>query len=64
MVVLTVVVGADGRVKDPRVFRSLGMGLDEKALETVRLWKFEPARTKDGRAVEVRAQIEVNFRLY
>jgi TonB family protein len=40
------------------------MGLDEKALETVRLWKFEPARTKDGKAVDVLASIEVNFRLY
>lgn len=64
VVVLNVVVGADGRVHNASVFRSLGMGLDEKALEAVRLWRFEPGKTRDGRAVEVRAQIEVNFRLY
>ncbi len=64
VVVLKVLVGADGRVHNAQVARSLGMGLDEKALETVRLWKFEPARTKDGRAVDVYASIEVNFRLY
>jgi TonB family protein len=64
VVVLRVLVGADGRVHNAQVARSLGMGLDEKALETVRLWKFEPARTKDGKAVDVLASIEVNFRLY
>jgi TonB family protein len=64
VVVLRVLVGADGRVHNAQVARSLGMGLDEKALETVRLWKFEPARTKDGKAVDVYAAIEVNFRLY
>jgi TonB family protein len=64
VVVLRVLVGADGRVHNAQVARSLGMGLDEKALETVRLWKFEPARTKDGRPVDVYAAIEVNFRLY
>jgi protein TonB len=64
VVVLKVLVGADGRVHNAQVARSLGMGLDEKALETIRLWKFEPARVKDGRAVDVWANIEVNFRLY
>jgi periplasmic protein TonB len=64
VVVLKVLVGTDGRVHDAHVARSLGMGLDEKALETVRLWKFEPARAKDGKAVDVYASIEVNFRLY
>jgi len=64
VVVLNIVVGADGRVHGATVARTLGMGLDEKALEAVRSWRFEPGKTKDGRAVEVRAQIEVNFRLY
>jgi protein TonB len=62
-VVLTVVVGADGKVHDARVARSLGLGLDEKALETVRLWKFDPARS-NGQAVAVQVNIEVNFHLY
>jgi TonB family protein len=39
------------------------MGLDEKALEAVRKWRFEPAM-KDGHAVNVLVSIEVNFRLY
>ena len=45
------------------VRRSLGMGLDEKAVEAVRRWKFDPAK-KDGQAVAVQISIEVNFRLY
>jgi len=62
-VVLHVVVGADGRPREIRVQRSLGLGLDEKAMEAVRTWKFEPAK-KDGQAVAVQVNIEVNFRLY
>lgn len=62
-VVLWVIVGSDGRTHDIRVQRSLGMGLDEKAVEAIRRWKFEPAR-KDGTAVAVQINVEVNFRLY
>jgi protein TonB len=62
-VVLWIVVGPDGRVHDMRVSRALGLGLDEKALEAVKQWRFEPAR-KDGQAVAVQVNIEVNFRLY
>ncbi len=62
-VVLWVVVGPDGKVRDIKVSRSLGMGLDEKAVEAVRRWKFDPAK-KDGQPVPVQVSIEVNFRLY
>lgn len=62
-VVLWVVVGPDGRVHNIRVQRTLGLGLDEKAVEAVRLWKFDPAR-KDGQPVAVQITVEVNFRLY
>jgi periplasmic protein TonB len=62
-VVLWVIVGPDGRTHDVRVRRTLGMGLDEKAIEAVRTWKFEPGR-KDGIAVAVEVNIEVNFRMY
>lgn len=62
-VVLWVIVGPDGKVHDIRIQRSLGMGLDEKAMEAVKTWKFEPAR-KDGHAVAVQVNVEVNFRLY
>ena len=57
------VVGPDGRPHEIRVARSLGMGLDEKAMEAVRVWRFDPAR-KDGHPVAVEVSIEVNFRLY
>ena len=61
-VVLGVEVGADGSAHDIRVMRRLGAGLDEKAVECVRLWKFDPA-TRDGKPVAVKATIEMNFRL-
>ncbi len=63
IVVLWMVVGADGRPREVRVSRSLGMGLDEKAIEAVRQWKFEPAR-RNGVAVAVRINVEVDFKLY
>jgi protein TonB len=63
VVVLTIVVGPDGRVHNPRVLRSLGMGLDEKAVDGVKTWKFDPSK-KDGRAVAVEMNIEVAFNLY
>ncbi len=62
-VTLWVVVGADGRVREMRVQRSLGFGLDEKALEAVRTWRFEPARM-DHQPVAVQINVEVRFRLY
>ncbi len=61
--VLWLIVGPDGRPRDIKVARSLGMGLDQKAVEAVRNWKFEPAM-KDGRPVAVQINVEVNFRLY
>jgi outer membrane biosynthesis protein TonB len=39
------------------------MGLDEKAIETILRWKFEPGR-KDGIAVAVLVDVEATFRLY
>ena len=61
--VLWVVVGPDGRPREIKVQRTLGMGLDEKAIEAVRSWKFEPARL-NGNPVAVQINVEVNFRLY
>ena len=62
-VILYAIVGPDGRPRFLRVQRSLGMGLDEKALEAVRTWRFSPA-TKDGTPVAVQIEVEVNFHLY
>jgi periplasmic protein TonB len=61
--VLSLIVGQDGKPHDIRVFRSLGLGLDEKAIEAVNQWKFEPAQ-KDGKPVAVAINVEVTFRLY
>ncbi len=61
-VLLSVIVDTEGKARDIRVIKSLGMGLDEKAIEAVQKWKFKPGMNK-GTAVNVRAQIEVNFRL-
>jgi periplasmic protein TonB len=61
-VLLAVVVDTEGRARDIHVVKSLGMGLDEKAIEAVEKWKFKPGM-KGGQAVNVRATIEVNFRL-
>src|SRR5271165_2111636 len=62
-VVLWLIVGPDGKPRDIRVSRPLGMGLDQKAIEAVNRWRFEPAM-KDGRPVAVQITVEVNFRLY
>ena len=61
--VLWLVIGPDGRPREMRVARSLGMGLDEKAMLAVKQWKFEPAM-KDGHPVAVQMNVEVSFRLY
>ena len=62
-VVLSVIVDADGHTRQVHVARSLGMGLDEKAVEAVRQWRFEPAK-KDGRPVPVAVDVEVAFHLF
>jgi protein TonB len=61
--VLWLVVGPDGRTRDIRVARTLGLGLDQQAIEAVKQWKFEPAM-KDGKPVAVQVNVEVTFRLY
>jgi periplasmic protein TonB len=62
-VVLWAVISPDGRAHNIKVERTLGMGLDQKAIEAVRKWRFEPAM-KGGQPVAVQVNIEVNFRLY
>jgi TonB family protein len=61
-VLLSVIVDTAGNATQIRVTRALGLGLDEKAIEAVKQWKFEPGKF-NGRPVPVQASIEVNFRL-
>jgi TonB family protein len=61
--VLGLVVDANGRPTNIRVLSALGMGLDEKAIESVKNRKFDPGK-KDGRDVAVEIAVEVDFHLY
>jgi TonB family protein len=61
--VLGLVVDANGRPTNIHVLNSLGMGLDEKAIESVKNWKFDPGK-KDGHDVAVEIAVEVDFHLY
>ncbi len=61
-VLLSLIVEANGEANDVVVLLPLGEGLDEKAVEAVKAWRFEPG-TRDGQPVPVPATIEVNFRL-
>lgn len=62
-VILALIVGIDGKAHAIRVARSLGLGLDERAIEAVRQWRFDPAK-KDGKPVPVAVDVEVSFRLF
>ena len=60
---LGLIVGTDGRPRNIHVLSSLGMGLDEKAIEAVKNWRFEPAM-REGHPVNVEIAVEVDFHLY
>lgn len=60
---ISLIVDAHGYPQNPRVVQALGMGLDEKALEAIRRYRFKPAM-KDGRPVPVSITVEVDFRLF
>jgi len=62
--VLTIIVEADGTPSNIRVRGGLGMGLDEKAIEAVRKWRFRPSM-KDGHPVRYGpVEVDVDFHLY
>jgi len=61
-VIVYLQVSPDGRPMHVRLVRGLGMGLDEKALEAVRQYRFKPAM-KDGHPVTVEMNVEVNFQI-
>ncbi|SRR5581483_4542753 len=61
--VLWLIVDSAGHPRDVKVIRGLGFGLDEKAMQAVKEWKFQPA-LKDGRPVDVQISVQVEFHLY
>jgi len=61
-VVLEIVVRSDGSVGNVRVRRTLGAGLEQKAIDAVRQWRFLPAK-RHGTAVDVVVDVSVEFKL-
>ena len=57
------VVDAQGNVQRAKVLRALGMGVDEKAIEAVKQYRFKPAMLQ-GKPVPVEVNVQVNFRIY
>jgi TonB family protein len=62
MVVLEIVVSAEGRVSEIEVQRGLPLGLSEAAVEAVRRWQYRPARGATG-PVASRKVVRIEFRL-
>jgi len=60
---LTVVFGADGRIRDIRTIHGLPNGLTETSIEAAQKIRFQPA-FQNGKPVSVRATLEYNFALY
>jgi len=63
VVTVSIIVGADGKPQNVHVTRGVGMGLDEKAVEAVKLYRFKPA-TENGKPVAVYLNVEVNFEIF
>jgi len=62
IVLLFIVIEADGVVGNITLQQGMGYGLDEQAAEAVRQWRFQPA-TKNGSPVAMKAEVEVGFRM-
>jgi TonB family protein len=62
-VLVHLIVNEQGLPQDVKVVRGLGMGLDEKAIEAVKQYKFRPA-LRDGVPVKVELNIDVNFQIF
>ena len=63
-VMVAFIVDRNGRPKDIRVVKGVGLGLDEKAVEAVRQYRFKPATEADGQPVAMPLTIDVNFRTF
>lgn len=63
-VMLRALVGVDGKASEIRVVKGVGYGLEERAVQTVRGWKFIPARDASRHLVAAWVTIEAVFRLF
>ena len=61
-VVLEIIVRADGSVGTVTLLQGLGSGLDQRAMDAVRQWRFSPAR-RLGTPVDVVVEVAVEFKL-
>lgn len=61
-VMVDVEVHPDGKAHNLKVKRTLDPGLDQRALDAISAWRFQPA-TKNGKPIAVKATIEINFKL-
>ena len=61
-VFLSAMIGVDGIPRDIKAISPLGLGLDERAIECVSKWRYEPG-LRDGKPVLSAVTVEVNFRL-
>jgi protein TonB len=62
VVILTIVIAADGTVSNLKVQKGLGKGLTESAVNAVQTWEFKPA-TKAGKPVACRVRAKISFKL-
>ena len=63
-VTLQVLVSADGRASQIRIIKGIGLGLDERAMQSIRGWKFVPAHDGAHRTVPAWVTVEAIFRLF
>jgi protein TonB len=63
IVLVNLIVDANGNPQNVHILRGVGMGLDDKAVEAVKQYRFKPAR-EAGKAVPVELNVEVNFQIF
>jgi TonB family protein len=62
IVILEVIIGKDGRVREAQVLKPLPYGLDQAAVDAVKQWQFRPG-TLNGEPVDVLFNLTINFKL-
>jgi protein TonB len=63
VVLVNLIVDAQGRPQNVHVVRGVGMGLDGKAVDAVKQYRFKPAM-EAGKPVAVQLNVEVNFQIF